>query len=445
VLDVAKTLPNGDTLVKAQKHTAREPRREHLTDRKLRSLKASDAGVIYDGSLPGFGVRISDKALLTFILVARYPGSSFPARRRLGRYPMLSLADARKKAGTWLELIQRGTDPEDEARSRQVEMEKAKKAEQLRQANSVPARIDEFLRQPHVRDQRQIAETTRILRKELAAPWGDKLLHDITRRDVKNRVSEIADRGSPAMARNVLTAAKVFFEWAVDEEYLDASPAAGISPKKVIGERAIRDRVLQDDELVAFWRATEAMAYPFGPLYRLLLLTGARLNEIGGARWGEIDFETKVLTVPPERFKSRVAHIIPLSGPALATLSSLPRLGGGDYLFSFKSGKSPIHSFSVGKERLDKLMAKELGSSPPPFVIHDLRRTVRTRLSSLKVGHQVAELVIGHGKRGLDRVYDQHSFLEEMRDALELWAGRLQDITTPPPDNVARHRITRAR
>ena len=97
--------------MKAAKDTAREPRREHLTDRKLRSLNASDAGVIYDGSLPGFGVRVSDKGLVTFILVARYPRSPFPSRRRLGRYPLLSLADARKKAQTWLELIEKGTDP----------------------------------------------------------------------------------------------------------------------------------------------------------------------------------------------------------------------------------------------------------------------------------------------------------------------------------------------
>ena len=316
-------------------------------------------------------MRVSDKGLLTFILVARFKRDSSPTRRRLGRYPALSLADARKKVHEWLELIGRGIDPEDDADRRKMETEQAKKAAQLKQENTLPARIEEFLRQRHVTEQRQIAETTRILRKELAGAWRDKLLHDITRRDVKDRVTEIAERGSPAMARNVLTAAKVFFEWAVDEEYLDASPAAGISPKKVIGERPIRDRVLQDDELVAFWRATEAMAYPFGPLYRLLLLTGARLNEIGGASWSEIDLKTKILTVT-ERFKSKVSHSIPLSGSALAILNSLPRLDGGDCLFSFKSGKSPIHSFSVGKERLDELVAKELGKAPE-FSVHHTR------------------------------------------------------------------------
>jgi integrase len=375
----------------------------------------------------------------TFILVARYPGSPHPARRRLGRYPLLPLSEARKKAQAWLELIQKGIDPEDEERSRQAELEKAKKAEQLKQANSLPARIDEFLSQRHVKVQRQIAERTRILTKELADPWSDRLLHDITRRDVKDRITEIADRGSPAMARNVLTAAKVFFEWAVDEEYLDASPAAGISPKKLIGERVVRDRVLQDDELVAFWRATDGMGYPFGPLFRLLLLSGARLNEIGGAHWGEIDFEKEILTIPPERFKSKVPHIIPLSGWALAILNSLPRFEEGDYLFSFKAGKSPIGNVGRGKEQLDELVAKELGKAPKsPFTLHDLRRTVRTRMSALKVEHRIAELVIGHGKRGLDRVYDQHQYLPEMRAALELWAGKIRDLTEPPPPNVVK-------
>ena len=427
--------------MKPQEIERTEPRKQRLTDRLLLALKPADAGVIYDDDpeRPGFGVRVSDKGLRTFILVARYPGSPFPSRRRLGRYPLLSLANARKKADTWLELIQKGIDPEDEARTRQTETEKAKKEQQLKEANSVPARIDEYLRQPHVKAQRQIAETSRILSKELGTPWGNKLLHDITRRDVKDRVTEIAERGSPAMARNVLTAAKVFFEWAVDEEYLDASPAAGISPKKVIGERLIRDRVLTDNELVAFWRATETMAYPFGPLYRLLLLTGARLNEIGGARRGEIDSDKKILTVPPERFKSKVAHVIPLSEKAFEILESLPQFDGGDYLFSFKLGKSPIHSFSVGKDRLDELVAKELGKAPDsPFTIHDLRRTVRTRLSALKVDHRIAEMVTGDGKKGLDRVYDQHKFLDEMRDALELWAGKIRDLTEPPPKNVVK-------
>jgi integrase len=87
---------------------------------------------------------------------------------------------------------------------------------------------------------------------------------------------------------------------------------------------------------------------------------------------------------------------------------------------------------AMARKRRDDLKIVQL----EPFVIHDLRRTMRTRLSSLKIEERVAELVIGHGKKGLARTYDQHQFLDEMREALKLWAGRLRHITMPAPANV---------
>jgi integrase len=442
VLFVAKLLPNGGLLVNDKGSTKRkEDPKKHLTDKTLGALKpAAKEYTVWDDdeARPGFGVRVSPKGARTFFLAARYPGCGNSGRRRLGRYPRLSLANARKLTDEWLELIAKGIDPEAETRRRQDEAEQAKKAEQLKKQNSVPARVEEFLGLRHVQKQRQYKETGRILRKELKDVWGDRLLHEITRKDVVELIKAISDRGSTAMARNVLTVAKVFFEWAAEpeNEYVTASPAAGIRPEKLLGEKPFRQRVLDDEELIAFWRATDGMGYPYGPLYRLLLLTGARLREIADARWGEI--QKKILTVPPERFKSKVSHLIPLSGAALMTLETLPRFEGGDYLFSFTSGKSPLNSFSAGKELLDQLVAKELGGSPPPWVIHDLRRTVRTRLASLKVADPIAELVVGHGKKGLSRIYDQHSYEPEMREALEQWAGRLRDITEPPPENVSK-------
>ena len=89
------------------------------------------------------------------------------------------------------------------------------------------------------------------------------------------------------------------------------------------------------------------------------------------------------------------------------------------------------------------MMTEELGSSPVPWVIHDIRRTVRTRLASLRVSDMVAEMVIGHGRKGLQRVYDQHTYEAEMRDALELWAARLRDIVNPPPENVVELKASR--
>ena len=139
---------------------------------------------------------------------------------------------------------------------------------------------------------------------------------------------------------------------------------------------------------------------------------------------------------------------MPLTDDALAVLSALPRFKKGDHLFSTTFGEKPVSGFSKAKARLDRFMLRTLkalartrGQYPtkvtlPPFVIHDIRHTMRTRLSGLKVQERVAEMVIGQGKKGLARVYDQHEFAEEMREALDLWAGRLRSIVSPPPANV---------
>jgi integrase len=247
------------------------------------------------------------------------------------------------------------------------------------------------------------------------------------------------------MARNVLTAAKVFFEWAEDKEYVPASPAAGIRPDKLLGEKKPRQRLLSDDEIRAYWKATARLSYPYQPLYRLLLLTGVRLREAAEAQWSEFDLDERRWLIPPERFKSDAVHIAPLTEPVVELIQALPTFGESDrYMFSTKEGRIPVSGFSKAKAQLDKLMAEELGEAPAPWVVHDLRRVVRSKLASMKVSDTIAEMVLGHGKRGLQRTYDLHQYEAEMREALELWANKLRDITEPPPKNVVKMNKRRA-
>ena len=182
----------------------------------------------------------------------------------------------------------------------------------------------------------------------------------------------------------------------------------------------------------------ETIGYPFGTLYQLLLLTGARKSEMSDARWREFDLMKRIWTVPPERFKSNASHLVPLSDAAIAMLETLPHFTKGDHLFTTSYGEKPVSGFSKAKTRVDALIREQLGTTPHSWVIHDIRRTVRTRMASLRVSDLVAEMVIGHGRKGIQRVYDQHTYEPEMREALELWAARLRDIVTPPPDNVVR-------
>jgi integrase len=158
--------------------------------------------------------------------------------------------------------------------------------------------------------------------------------------------------------------------------------------------------------------------------------TGQRRSDVSKARWREFDLGKKLWTIPAERYKTDAPHIVPLADDAIAVLGSLPRFKSGDYMFTTTFGVRPFGGFSKLKARLDKLME---GKVAGPWILHDIRRTVRTQLSALPVADNVRELVIGHAQPGLHQVYDQHAYVDEKRRALELWAMRLRDIVAPPP------------
>jgi integrase len=140
--------------------------------------------------------------------------------------------------------------------------------------------------------------------------------------------------------------------------------------------------------------------------------------------------------IPAKRMKAEAAHMVPLSDDAVRILGSLHRFNRGDHLFSTTFGTKPVNGFSKAKEILDREMATRLRTAPEPFVIHDIRRTMRTGLSALPVPDIVRELVIAHTQKGLHKVYDLHAYADEKRHALDLWAARLRSIVDPPPANV---------
>ena len=214
-----------------------------------------------------------------------------------------------------------------------------------------------------------------------------------------------------------------------------ARPAIGCGRRKSSARKRARTRVLTDDELRALWKASESLGYPYGPLFQMLALTGQRKSEVAEARWSEFDLAKRLWEIPAERMKSDAGHAVPLSDDAVRILESLPRFTKGDYLFSGSYGQGPVNGFSKNKRALDARMRAEL-QQLPPFVIHDIRRTMRTGLSALPVPDLVRELVIAHSKPGLHRVYDRHAYLDEKRHALDLWAKRLRDIIEPAPANV---------
>ena len=431
--------------------------RKNLTDRKVNSLKR-DTKIedklghydTWDAVVPGLGVRTSATGRRTFVLMARYPGSRNPTRRALGVYGELTLEQARGKARGWLGLIRKGIDPaaaEEETRQAALRL----------QANTFAAVAADYLRlqvigpDPEQPRQRRAVEVSRAFNHIFIPLWGERPITSISRHDILTLISSIRDNGTaatlaaygkggkadkvpaPVHAHRLLGRLKAFFAWAIEwgAYGLESSPCAFIRADRVIGERQPSDRTLGDAELSAFWQATGEMGYPYGPIYHLLLLSGLRLNEVADAVWSEFDLAKGIWTIPASRMKGKNSrarpHSVPLTADILAILGGLPRFNGGEHLFSVTNGETPVWVSDRVKRRLDSAMLKNLDNLPP-WVNHDLRRTVRSRLSELRVSADVAEAILAHVKPGIRGVYDRYEHLDEKRDALELWASRLREI-----------------
>jgi integrase len=400
--------------------------RTNLTDRFIKSRQPAPAGrreEYQDAIVPGLALRVTDTGNKSFVLIARFPTHpKNPTRRAIGRYGAVSLEAARTRARQWLDWIERGVDPA-------VEDARQAAVTQRKQVNTFAAVAADFLDR-HGRTLKKEAEARRIIEVEFVKRWGARPAADVTPQDVSIAIRAIVARGAPYQAHNAFGYLRRLYSWAIGtQEYgLASSPIERLSPKDLIGKREPRERTLTDSELRKVWQAAGEMGYPYGPVFRLLILTGQREREVADMSWSEIDLGNRLWTIPAVRMKGGAAHAVPLSPAAVSLIEALPRFTAGDFVFTTTAGAKPINGFSKAKARIDRL------SGVAGWKIHDLRRSMRTHLSALPVQDLVRELVIAHAKPGLHRVYDQHAYQDEKRHCLELWERRLLAMVELEPD-----------
>lgn len=279
----------------------------------------------------------------------------------------------------------------------------------------------------HLRSHREIK---RVLELYVAPKLGDRLADTLTRGEISALIDEIA-RTAPTMARAVHAQLSAFYSWAMPRlDRLQSNPCrdAGRPAKG-----KARDRVLSDEELRALWMIAEAESNPWGPALKLLMLTGARRDEVFSADRTEFNFQTGEWIIPPMRAKNGAAHIVPLAKAAEAVIKSVPETVGSKKLFPAQgNAKNGPSGFSKAQARfrhaLDEALDRESG---PHWTLHDIRRTVATGLQRLGVRFEVTEAVLNHvsgAKGGVAGVYQRHDWKTEKRVALQDWAAELARI-----------------
>lgn len=368
----------------------------HLTDLFIKSLKPTGERLIYwDDGLAGFGCRVSLKGTKSWLALVG------PKRKltTFARYPDVPLKDARAHA---LKLM-----------ATPVPVTSAVRFENA---------VIEFLADAEPRLRPRTHQDYRYhLNRHFVPHWRVKRLSDISDADVDKRLQALAD--TPSEQRHAFVYLRAFFRWAVRRGYIENAPLKRVAAPKV---RESRERVLSDAELKAVLARAIETPYPFGQIVQLLIYTGQRRGEVAALRWDWIDTQAKTITLPASITKNKRTHTFPYGDRTAGALDSIPKTG--DYLFpaarSHVGGKPTTTFNGWGKPKA----AFDEGLPVEPWTLHDLRRTFATGLAALSTPIHITEKLLNHVSgtiSGVAAIYNRHAYVDEMREAISAWEGKL--------------------
>lgn len=412
-----------------------------FTDRYLKSLKGEDKPKdIREGR--GFGLRVFPSGEKTFFFRYHFEGKK--RYMNLGRYPHVSLKDARECHTNAVKLLEKGIDP-----IQAKEDDTAKR----RQMPTIQELYEEYMSR-HSRPnkkERTWKEDERNFKKDILPYWKSRKADSITRRDVTILIDRILDRGALVAANNTFERVRQLFNFAVERGTLEHTPCYKMkSPTPKIP----RDRHLSETEIKSFWTNLESagMTDEIRRALKLILLTGQRPGEVLGLN--SVEVKERWWTIPAERAKNGKAHTIYLTDMAIELI-------GEKEGFIFESPR-PIKvegQQDVPKPMDENALARAVRNNCPTdccndcvkcqdeeckndkralaeknklgvvfFRPHDLRRTCATNLAALGYTDEVIDAVLNHVKKGVIRTYNLHRYDREKQLALEAWERKLKTM-----------------
>jgi integrase len=289
-------------------------------------------------------------------------------------------------------------------------------------------------------------DTLEPFRRGLCERWRDRAIGDITGIDILAITDEARRHGIPGLqrkndglseprARRFFASLSEMFGWLHRNGRIPSNPFKDAHRPSA---PEARDRVLGAEEIRIFWLACDRLGPPFGPLFKLLLITGARREEV--ARMTAEELTGDSWSLGKTRTKNKRVHVTPLPPLALSLLEDRPPSG---FVFTTNAGRSPVSGFSRTKGRLDQLMAEIAGREIASWVLHDLRRSCATGMAEIGIPPHIIEATLNHVsgvKAGVSGIYNRAQHLPERRDALEKWATCIERIVTGKTAKVVRLR-----
>jgi integrase len=358
--------------------------------------------IVFDEDIPGFGIRIREGGSRTWVF--QYRIGSKQRRMFLGSAsdPQVNLADTRKVASKLLGRVALGQDPA---------MDKATAKRDAE--NTLGSAVEQYLesRRPSWRPgtYREVARHLTLH----ARPLHRIPIASVSQNDIVRLLDDITKKSGGVTANRTRANLSALLGWVIRRGIKLPEGNVASYTEKAVQEHA-RERVLSDAELKVIWNGH--LDDDYGSIIKLLLLTGCRANEIGRLRWDEVHDEQIIL--PGARTKNNRAHIVPLSEPAKVILAGLQRRPDRACVFGRRQDTG-FSGWSAAKRDLDARAEIE------HWTVHDIRRTVATRMAELGVQPHIVEAVLNHvsgHKGGVAGVYNRATYDKEKREALNLWA-----------------------
>ncbi len=367
----------------------------NFTKRQLDTLPLPESGkriYFYDTKIAGLGISITASGTKTFIVYRKVNGK--PERIMLGRYPTLSIEQARSKAAEVNLLITKGDNPNDKRRALRNEIT----LEQL--FNEYIERYAKFHKKTWKADKEQFE---RHLKE-----WAKRKLSLIRKIDIQKLHHEIGRKSGYYAANRLLALLSIVFNKAIDFGlYEKLNPVQGIKKFK---EKS-RDRFLQSNELPQFFQAlAEEPNETIRDYFIISLLTGARRANVLAMKWTQINFEQAEWRIPET--KNGTPQIITLSEEALLVLKNRKETINSEYVFPGTGNSGHLVEPKKGWRRI--LTKANIGD----LRIHDLRRTLGSWQAKTGASLSIIGKSLNHKSPNTTAIYARLD-LDPVRESVE--------------------------
>lgn len=387
-----------------------------LTDLRIRQAKPEEKPRrLADGGGLFLEIRPNGSKLWRYA----YRLAGRPRLLALGRYPAVSLLDAREAMASAKKLVKAGHDP---VQARAGDYTAA--VTEGENTFGAVAREWEVKLQPEWSKSRA-SQVARYMRKDLLPALDRRPLRNITSAEILALARAIEKRGATAalVALNILS---MVFSYAIVTLRADIDPTQplrGAIRRPSIKHAAAHDKAAIGDLL------GRVKAYTGSPVTRIavemLLHTFVRTAELRGAMWAEFDLDELVWSIPPERMKKRRRHLVPISPRVKELLDELrPITGYGKFLFPNVRTPGAVMS----RETINRAM-EYMGKPKGEVSGHDFRATASTHLHENGWSSELVEMQLAHdNKNKTAAAYNHAKYLVERRKMMVYWSAHLESL-----------------